>query len=214
LWGGITILATDDAGNANSRPRARWLTPALWAAGVGLQFAAPLLRDRVPLSDDLFIGSMLAPWMIFAQVVVLAAVLALTRGPSRRWSRTARTVFAVAIATLLIFAQPDLIMRLAGAGAPLGEDPVAVALAWSGPLAFYVLPAALVVWAWLWDDPRLSLLRALGAGLVVIGILNFPFILWLTHLWDVYIRSSGGESTSTALSIGTLVAALSAGVSA
>jgi len=170
------------------------LTAALWVVGVGLQFAAPLLRDRVPLSDDLFIGSFLSPWWVFAQVALLAGVLALFARVSMKWSSGGRAGFAIGAALLLALLEPNLITQLLGQDVPLADNPVRMALIWSTPLTFYVIPAALVVYSWLRRDPRLTLMRALGLGLVVIGVLNFPFILWLTHLWEVYVRDSGGES--------------------
>ena len=74
------------------------LTIGIWVVGVGLQFAAPLLRDRVPLSDDLFIGSILAPWWSFGQVLLLAGFLTLFRRPTNDWGSAARAVFASAAA--------------------------------------------------------------------------------------------------------------------
>jgi hypothetical protein len=181
----------DPAGRKDRR--GALLTAALWVVGIGLQFAAPLLRDRVPLSDDLFIGSFLYPWWLFAQVAVLAGILALFRRASDRWSPSVRTAFAVVAALVMALPQPDLITQLIDT-VPLGDNPLRVALLWSTPLAFYLVPATLVVVAWLWRDARLSLMRALGLGLVVIGVLNFPYILWLTHLWEIYVRSTGGGS--------------------
>ena len=93
--------------------------------------------------------------------------------------------------------QPDMITQIVDRGVPLSDNPMRIALLWSTPLAFYVVPAGLVVWSWLWRDSRLSLPRALGLGLVVIGLLNFPFILWLTYLWEVHVKSSGGDSVLT-----------------
>jgi len=179
---------------AGKNRRGAWLTAALWAAGVGLQFAAPLLRDRVPLSDDLLIGSFLAPWWMFAQVALLAGVLALFGRLTAEWSGGARTMFAIAAALLVALLNPQLITQLIDPSARISDDPVSLALLWSMPLAFFVVPAGLVIYSWLKRDSRFSLMRALGAGLVFIGVVNFPFILWLTHLWDVYIRTSGGES--------------------
>lgn len=70
--------------------------------------------------------------------------------------------------------------------------PVRIALLWSTPLAFYLLPATLVLLAWLWQDKQMSLLRVLGLGLLFIGLVNFPFILWLTYLWNVYYQPVDG----------------------
>jgi hypothetical protein len=171
-----------------------WLTAALWAIGVGLQFMAPLLRDRVPLSDDLFIGSFLAPWWLFAQVALLAGVLKLFARRAESWSGTSRILFAVGLAAVLALLEPDLLTQVIADDVPLSQNPMRVALIWSTPLSFYLVPAGLVIWSWAWRDGRLTLSRALGLGLVVIGVLNFPFILWLTHLWELYVKSSGGES--------------------
>lgn len=179
------------------RRREALITMAFWAIGVGLQFAAPLLRDRVSLSDDLFIGSFLTPWWIFSQVLLLAGLLTAFRKLTDDWSLGRRTAFAIAGAVLLALPQPELITQIAGNEVPLADNPVRVALLWSTPLAFYVLPAALVVYAWLKRDARLSVARALGIGLVVIGVLNFPYILWLTRLWRLYIEPQGGGSVSS-----------------
>lgn len=172
--------------------RGALITAMLWVVGVGLQFAAPLLRDRVPLSDDLFIGSFLAPWWSFAQVALLAGFLALLRKVTDGWSRGGRAGFAIAAAVLFSLLQPEFITQIIENGGRLGEDPVRVALLWSTPLTFYLVPATLVVWSWLKRDARLTLIRALGIGLVVIGVLNFPYILWLTRLWELYVEPSGG----------------------
>lgn len=174
------------------------VTAAIWAVGVGLQFAAPLLRDRVPLSDDLFIGSFLAPWWSFGQVMLFAGVLALFRRAADGWSRGGRMGFAIAGAALFSLLQPELITQIVGNEVPLSDNPVRVALLWSTPLAFYVMPAALVAYSWLKRGAQLTLLRALGIGLVVIGVINFAYILWLTRLWELYIEPQDGGSVSAA----------------
>jgi len=181
---------------SESTPHRRWgtlITAAIWAVGVGLQFAAPLLRDRVPLSDDLFIGSFLAPWWSLGQVMLLAGFLTLFRKAADGWNRGRRKGFAIAGAVLFSLLQPEFITQLVGNEVPLADNPVRVALLWSTPLAFYMMPAALVVYSWLKRDARLTLPRALGVGLVVIGLLNFPYILWLTRLWRLYVEPQGGE---------------------
>jgi len=177
---------------SGSAGQGRGVTAAIWVLGIALQFATPLLRDRVSLSDDLFIGSFLAPWWYFVQVALLAGALRLLRGVSDSWSRGVRVATGIVVAVFFALAQPELITQLVDPGVPLSDDPLRVALLWSTPLAFYVAPAAIVVYAWVQRDARLSLVRALGIGLVVIGVASFPYILWLTHLWDVYVRTSGG----------------------
>jgi len=172
------------------------ITAGIWALGVGLQFAAPLLRDRVPLSDDLFIGSFLAPWWSFGQVLLLAGFLTIFRKGTDSWSSRGKTGFAIAAAVIFSLLQPELVTQLVGNDVPLADNPVRVALLWSTPLAFYMVPAVLVVYSWLRPDARLTLVRALGIGLVAIGILSFPYILWLTHLWKLHIEPQGGGSVS------------------
>jgi hypothetical protein len=178
--------------------RRRLITAALWAVGVALQFAAPLLRDRVPLSDDLFITSMLAPWWLFLQVCLLAGLLKLLRRRSEVWSGGVRIAFAAGAAVILMLLQPDLLTQVFASGnVPLSENLARVALLWSTPLAFYVVPAAIVVGSWLRRERPFSALRALGWGLVSIGVLNFPYILWLTHLWRVYYQPQGADSVAS-----------------
>lgn len=175
--------------------RGMWLTAFLWAVGIGLQFAAPLLRDRVPLSDELFIMSFLAPWWMFLLAVILAGVLLAVRRVSERWSEAGRVAFGIGAAAVLMMLQPEVITQVIANESALSGNPLRVALMWSTPLAFYVVPAGLVVFSWLRrDGGGMSMPRALALGLVVIGVLNFVYILWLTHLWDTYVRTSGGES--------------------
>jgi len=170
------------------------LTIALWVIGVALQFAVPLVRDPTTLSDDLYVGSFLAPWWVFLQVLLLAGLLAMFRRRSEAWSNAARFTFAVAGVFLFALLEPNLMTALLDRGTPLVEDPVRIALMWSTPLAFYVVPAGLVVFSWLRRDARFTLPRALGAGLVFIGIASFVYVLWLGHLWELYYRPAGAGS--------------------
>jgi hypothetical protein len=101
---------------------------------------------------------------------------------------------AVTAAAAFALLEPDMLTYVFGGGVPLRQDPVRAALLWSVPLAFYLVPASIVGIAWVQLERRITTARALGFGLVFIGLANFPFILWLTHLWDVYIRTSGGEA--------------------
>jgi hypothetical protein len=97
--------------------------------------------------------------------------------------------FGAGAAVVFMLLQPGIIsLLLAGPGAFDPADRVALALLWSTPLALYVVPAAIVVWAWVRRDGRVSLPRALGYGLIAQGILNFAFITWLNHLWAIYVN--------------------------
>lgn len=168
-----------------------WLTLALWLVGVALQFAAPLLRDRVPLSDDLFITSILTPWWVFLQVLLLTGWLWIFRRRSVKWTERARIFFAVVSSLIFMLLEPNMLTLIIAHEVPLRLNPIGANLIWSTPLFFYFLPAALVSFSWLKRPRWLQLARALGFGLVTIGVLNFGYILWLTHLWDLYLRPSG-----------------------
>jgi hypothetical protein len=126
-----------------NEPPGIFLTAAIWILGVGLQFAAPLLRDRVPLSDDLLVGSFVNPLWLFGQVLLLAGVLTLVRKAADGWATGRRARFAIAMAILCSVPQPDLITQLLGRDVPLAANPLRVALLWSTPLAFYVIPPRL-----------------------------------------------------------------------
>jgi len=174
---------------ARAFTRAHALTGAIWVVGIGLQLAASLVRDRLPLSDDLFITSMIAPAWTFLQVCLLAGALRLARRRAEPWSTRMRVVFGVGAAVVFMLLQPGIIsLLLAGPAAFNPADKVALALLWSTPLALYIVPAAIVVWAWVQRDGRVSLPRALGYGLVAQGVLNFAFIAWLNHLWQIYVK--------------------------
>jgi len=168
-----------------------WLTLALWLAGAALQFAAPLLRDKVPLSDDLFITSMLAPWWVFLQVLLLSGWLWLFRRGSGRWTQKARVFFALVSALVFMLLEPNMLTLIIAHEVPLRLNPDGANLIWSTPLFFYFLPAGLVICSWLKRPFWLPLARALGLGLALIGILNFGYILWLARLWDLYLRPAG-----------------------
>ena len=168
-----------------------WLTLALWLVGVALQFAAPLLRDKVPLSDDLFITSILTPWWVFLQVLLLTGWLWIFRRRSARWTERTKIIFAVVSALFFMLLEPNMLTLIIAHEVPLRLNPVGANLIWSTPLFFYVLPAALVIYSWFKKPHWLPIVRALGLGLVLIGVLNFGYILWLTHLWDLYLRPAG-----------------------
>lgn len=188
-------MATHEIDRSSQKPRSAsrgaWLTLALWVVGVALQFAAPLLRDKVPLSDDLFITSILTPWWVFLQVLLLTGWLWIFRRKSAKWTERARIIFALVSALFFMLLEPNMLTLIIAHEVPLSLNPVGANLIWSTPLFFYVLPTALVIYSWLKKPNWLPVARALGLGLVLIGVLNFGYILWLTHLWDLYLRPSG-----------------------
>ena len=166
--------------------RAHALTGAIWATGIALQLSASLLRERIAFSNDLYLTSLIAPGWTFLQVCLLAGALRLARRRAEPWSTRMRVVFGITAAVVFMLLQPGILsLLLAGPAGFNPADKVALALLWSTPLALYLAPAAIVVWAWTWRDGRVSLPRALGYGLVAQGVLNFAFIMWLNHLWVV-----------------------------
>jgi hypothetical protein len=167
--------------------RAHALTSAIWAVGIVVQLSASLLRERIAFSDDLYLTSLIAPAWTFLQVCLLAGALHLMSGRAGSWSTRSRAWFGVAAAAVFMLLQPGILSVLLNGFNP--ADKVALALLWSTPLALYAVPVAIVVWAWSRGDGRVSLPRALGYGLVAQGVLNFAFIVWLNHLWVVFIDS-------------------------
>jgi hypothetical protein len=160
------------------------LTAVIWAAGIGLQLAASLLRERITFSDDLYLTSLIAPAWTFLQVCLLAGALRLMRPRAASWSSRSRAWLGAAAAAVFMLLQPEMISALLNGFNP--ADKVALALLWSTPLALYLVPAAIVVWAW--TSGRVSLPRALGYGLMAQGVMNFAFIVWLNRLWVVYLK--------------------------
>jgi len=173
---------------ARAFARAHALTGVIWAVGIVVQLSASLLRDRIAFSDDLYLTSLIAPAWTFLQVCLLAGALRLLRPRAKAWSTRSRAWFGVAAAAVFMLLQPGILSVLLNGFDP--ADKVALALLWSTPLALYLVPVAIVVWAWSRPEGRVSLPRALGYGLVAQGVLSFAFMLWLNHLWAIYIDSA------------------------
>jgi len=123
--------------------------------------------------------------------LLLAGWLWIFRRMSERWTERSRIIFAVVSALFFMLLEPNMLTLIIAHEVPLSLNPVGANLIWSTPLFFYVLPAALVIFSWLKRPRWLPVARALGLGLVIIGILSFGYILWLTHLWDLYLRPAG-----------------------
>lgn len=195
-------MDAEESAEPVERPKPKVPTIVFWAIGIALQLAAPLLRDRVPLSDELLINSILMPVWTFLQVCLLAGLLRLLRKQSEGWSPSRRTTYGVVAAAAFMLLQPGTIEVLFGIS-DLGRDHLKAALLWSSPLAFYVVPAFFVVWEWLRRGRPAAALRTLGIGLIFIGVVNFPFILWLTHLWRIYVNTQGGGQVLLRMLSGT-----------
>lgn len=194
------IAATEHAGDRGPAKdgrevrKRRLVTATLLFAAFVLQFAAPLLRDRVPLSDELFIDSMLIPVWTAAQLALLAGVLRLAGRWARSWTPVARITLAVIAALAVMVLQPFFVQALFFRGSITfnWNDPLAVALLWSVPAFLWAVPAGLLVAAWLRSGGAGGVMRSLAWAEVALAALNLPFILWLTHLWAVYVNIPAG----------------------
>jgi len=176
--------------NESGRSHLGWVWS--WVIGAALVFVvAPFVRTRVPLSDELDLGSIILPVWTFLQLVLLAGLLKWLRPRSATWSAPQRVLLAVGCALAVGVLQPTVLSLLSRLGdetaIPLSRDPLQVALLWSTPLLFYAIPAGIVTVAWVrWDSFRLS--RVLGLSLVALGLLNVGAIFWFTHLWARYVN--------------------------
>jgi hypothetical protein len=111
------------------------------------------------------------------------------RKRAEKWSTLRRVIFSVVSAFVLMLPQADLIMLFRESGRLLHYiDPFRYIVLWVTPLTFYLIPAAIVVWAWLTRNRLVSNMRSLGLALVFIGIIFVPFGLWLTSQAIKYIQ--------------------------
>ena len=156
---------------ARAFARAHALTGIMWAVGIVVQLSASLLRDRIAFSDDLYLTSLIAPAWTFLQVCLLAGTLRLMRPRTASWSTRSRAWTGVTAAAVFMPLQPGILSVLLNGFDP--ADKVALALLWSTPLTLYVVPVAIVVWAWSRPGGRVSLPRALGYGLAAQGVVSF-----------------------------------------
>jgi len=125
-------------------------------------------------------------WAFFL-VSLLAFFLRIFRKVAEKWSTPRRVLFSLGAAFLLMLPQADLIMLFGESGRLLHYiDPFRYILLWVTPLTFYLIPAAIVVWAWLTHNRLVSTMRALGLALVFIGVIFVPFGLWLNKMAMIY----------------------------
>lgn len=170
----------------------RAVTAALFTAALGLQLAAPLLRDRVPLSDALFIDSVLIPVWTAVLLGLLAMVLWLATRRGDSWPPAGRIAWGVGVGVVIGVLHAFGASALVG-GMPVDTmGPVEVALLWGIPAILWLVPAAALLIGWARSRWRIA--RSLAVALVALGVLNFPFILWLTHLWAVYVNVAPGTA--------------------
>jgi hypothetical protein len=159
------------------------ITLAIWVAGFSLLLARKWLIRVFGLNTEWYIASIAGPAWAFFLVVCLAVFLRLFRRLAEKWSQRWRAVFALATAFVLALPQQDLIVTLRGGWYfQHTVNPFWLILPAVTALAFFILPAAVVLAAWLGHNRQLSTLRALGLALVIHGLVYVPFGLWVNTL--------------------------------
>jgi len=174
------MLSLEHSRNSSLR---KWITIAIWVVGISLQLARPWLCTLFALNTDDFMVSIIAPLWSFMLVCLLAGLLRVLRKLTEKWGGLWRVVLAMVLGVVLMLPQADLIMVFRESiRFPHYIDPLRYILLWVTPLTFYVVPAALVMISWLQHNRLVSTLRALGLGLVFIGVIYVPFGLWLNQM--------------------------------
>ncbi|MDY0087514.1 MAG: hypothetical protein RBS78_03045 [Coriobacteriia bacterium] len=167
-------------------------TVLMWATGLALVAGvAPLVRVRVPLSDELDLAALVMPVCSFLQIVVVAAFLRVGSPSARRWSIGHRAWFAVAAVAAGLLLGPSTLSLLGyllfGPGlSVLWRDPLQVQLLWSVPAMLYVPAAATLAVLWV-RDPTRPLARMLAVSTLVLGSMSIVMVFWFTHLWATYV---------------------------
>lgn len=174
----------------HSRWRFQWVFA--WASGATLILVlAPLVRSTMPLSDELDLGSIVMPVWTFLQLCLLTGVLAWLRPRTAGWAVIRRALVSFAAALAVGMFQPSILSLVSRIGdktaIPLDRDPLQVALLWSTPLLFYVIPAGLVTADWM-RSRTFRPSRILGTALVALGLLNIAAIFWFKLLWSLYVN--------------------------
>ena len=165
----------------------RWITVLIWVLGIALLVVKPWLVTRFSLNTDNYMFSFLGPVWAFFLVCLLAVFLRIFRKKAEHWSTLRRVLFSTVAAMILMLPQADLIMLLRESGRILHYiDPFRYILLWVTPLTFYLIPSAIVVWAWITHNRVVSTLRAVGLALVFIGVVFVPFGLWLNKMAMIY----------------------------
>jgi hypothetical protein len=165
----------------------RWVTVIIWVSGIVLLFAKPWLVTQFSLNTDSYMFTFLGPLWAFFLVCLLAGFLRVFRKSAEKWSTFRRVVFSVVAAFVLMLPQVDLIMLFRESGRLLHYiDPFRYIMLWVTPLTFYLIPAVIVVWAWLTHNRLVSTMRAVGLALVSIGVIFVPFGLWLNKMAMIY----------------------------
>ena len=159
----------------------RWVTVIIWVLGIALLFAKPWLVTQFSLNTDNYMFTYMGPVWAFFLVCLLAVFLRIFRKRAENWSTLRRVIFSVTSAFVLMLPQADLIMLFRESGRLLHYiDPFRYIVLWVTPLTFYLIPAVIVVWAWLTHNRLVSTMRALGLALVFIGVIFVP--IWpLAH---------------------------------
>jgi hypothetical protein len=159
------------------------ITLAIWVAAFALLLARKWLIGVFGLNTTWYGASFMGPAWAFFLVVCLAVFLRMFRQPAEKWSQRARVIFALVAAFVLALPQYDLILTVRGGWSfQIAVNRLWLILPLVTGVVFTLLPASVIVAAWLGHNRLLSTLRALGLALVVHGLVYVPFGLWVNTL--------------------------------
>jgi hypothetical protein len=168
---------------SHSSPLGKWLTLLIWALGFGLQFSKSWMNQVFGLNTELFVFSVMGPLWAFLLVCGLAGLLGVFYRPAEKWSGLWRGVFVLFFTLLLALPQYDFIMVFREGGSfPPRIDAGRQVFLMAIPLVFYLLPAAVVVFAWLRRSRLLTGARALGLAFILYGLVYVPYGLWTNQM--------------------------------
>jgi hypothetical protein len=168
----------------------KWITASIWVIGMALQLTRSWQIAAFGLNTEIFMASVMGPIWAFLLVCLLAGFLRVFRSMAEKWSNPGRVAFALASTLVMALPQIDLIMlyRENYRFPPYYIDPMRSILLWATPLAFFLMPAIAIVWAWLLHNKRVSTMRALGIALMIFGIVYVPFGLLVNQLMRIYTQ--------------------------
>ena len=161
----------------------KWITITIWVMGIALQIARKWLCTLFNLNTEWFMMSIMGPLWSFMLVCLLAGFLRAFRRPAEKWSNFGRVAFAFVATLVLSIPQVDLIMALReGWSFSYLIRTMRLVFPLYTALAFFFVPAAIVVFSWLRYNRSVSTVRALGMALVIHGLVYVPYGLWVNQL--------------------------------
>ena len=188
---GITMTSSVKASPDQSKSpiRGKWITLAIWAAGIGLQLSKPWIIRVFKINTEMFMQTVMGPLWAFMLVCLLAGWLQIFRNSAKNWRRPSRLIFALVSTVILAIPQIDFINLFRESDRfPHYIDELRLIMFWVTPLVFFVIPSLVVIWAWLNHNQSISTRRALGMALVIFELVYIPFGLWFTPFLMKYIQ--------------------------